>query len=69
VIIEPFPGDLKDVSGSVPHPKGKISVGISKRKNNKTSIRITLPKEVDGNLIWKGKTYHLSGKEEYNFEL
>jgi hypothetical protein len=69
VMIEPFPGDLKNISGSVPHPNGKISVSINKLKNNRTAIQIVLPKNIDGELLWKGERYHLSGKTDYSFEL
>jgi hypothetical protein len=68
VRIEPHPGDLNDFSGSVPHPKGRIDVSIKKLKN-KSAIQITLPKEINGELIWKGKTYLLEGKSIYSFEL
>jgi hypothetical protein len=69
ILIEPFPGDLKNISGSVPHPNGKISVSINKLKNNRTAIQIVLPKNIDGELLWKGERYHLSGKTDYSFEL
>jgi len=68
VRIEPHPGNLNNLSGSVPHPNGKIDVSIKKLKN-KTAIQIKLPKDIYGELIWKGKTYLLKGKSIYSFEL
>ncbi len=68
VIIEPYPGALKIVSGKVPHPKGDIVVNIRKLSKN-TAIQIVLPPGVNGALIWKGKAYELQGKTKYNFKL
>lgn len=58
VKIEPHLGDLKNVSGEIPHPNGKLSVKYQQEKN-KWAIRISLPPGTSGILIWKGKNYSL----------
>ena len=69
VLIEPHPGDMNQISGSVPHPKGTINVTIEKINKNRTHIQINLPIGVDGELYWKKKTYFLTGKEKYEFKI
>lgn len=58
VKIEPHLGDLKNVSGEIPHPNGKLLVKYQQEKN-KWAIRINLPPGTLGILIWKGKSYSL----------
>jgi alpha-L-rhamnosidase len=59
VKIEPHLGRLKNASGEMPHPKGKISVQYTSGKN----ALISLPPDVTGTFIWRGKTFSLhSGK-------
>ncbi len=55
VKIEPHLGDLKEISGEIPHPKGILSVDY-KLENNQWNISINLPKTVTGILVWKGKS-------------
>jgi len=69
VLIEPHPGKLNQVSGSVPHPEGTISVAIERKGKNRTFFQISIPEGIDGELIWKGKTYSLTGKEINEFEI
>lgn len=57
IIIRPSPGELKSVSGSVPHPMGMISVSYNIGK--KMEAMISLPEETTGVFIWKGKEYLL----------
>ncbi|MDP4269170.1 MAG: alpha-L-rhamnosidase C-terminal domain-containing protein [Bacteroidota bacterium] len=59
VKIEPHLGDLKKVSGSMPHPKGAIKVAYSCNKKNKWIISVNLPEGISGNFIWKGKIFSL----------
>lgn len=67
VKIEPHLGDLKNISGTMPHPMGDISVSYE-MKNNKLSAKISLPSGVDGSFVWKGKTHTLkSGENSFNF--
>lgn len=58
VKIEPHLGDLKSISGEIPHPNGKLSVQYL-NKDNKWAIEINLPPKTNGSFIWKGKTYLL----------
>ncbi len=62
VKIEPHPGTLKKLSGEIPHPKGKISVRYILEKGN-WNISITLPGELSGSFVWKGRQYALEPGE------
>lgn len=55
VKIEPHLGQMNDISGTIPHPKGSISVRY-KLENGKWKIQIELPKTITGKLVWKAKT-------------
>jgi alpha-L-rhamnosidase len=55
VKIEPHLGEITDISGTMPHPKGNISVSY-KLENGKWKIQIELPKTITGKLVWKAKT-------------
>lgn len=54
VKIEPHLGDLNNVQGKIPHPKGEVSASY-KLENGKWKIQIELPKNITGKLVWKGK--------------
>jgi alpha-L-rhamnosidase len=56
VKIEPHLGELTQAKGTIPHPKGNISVSYE-LLNGKWAIQIDTP--VAGSLIWKGKTIAL----------
>jgi hypothetical protein len=58
VKIEPHLGTLKNISGEIPHPNGKVSVWYI-NKNNKWVIYVSLPSKTTGSFIWKGKSYLL----------
>lgn len=58
VKIEPHLGTLKNISGEIPHPGGKVSVQYL-YKDSKWVIEINLPSKVSGSLVWKGKSYQL----------
>nr|MCU0325995.1 alpha-rhamnosidase [Spirosomataceae bacterium] len=55
VKIQPHLGDLKTASGSIPHPKGELSVKYQIDDKGKMTAEITLPPSVSGRFIWKGK--------------
>ncbi len=57
VKIEPHPGDLTNISGSIPHPKGEVKVSYSKDKKGKWAISITTP--VGGAFVWNHNAYIL----------
>jgi hypothetical protein len=66
VKINPHLGELTDIKGTMPHPKGIISVSY-KFENSKWSVQIELPKTVSGVLIWRGKNLYLKeGLNELN---
>jgi len=60
--IEPHLGDLKNASGEIPHPNGKVSVEYVE-DNAVWKIKISLPQKTSGVLIWKGKAYPLKAGE------
>lgn len=64
VLISPSLGELKNVSGSIPHPKGEISVSYSLDTEGNLKAVIILPQEVTGTFIWKGKEYLLNPGEQ-----
>jgi alpha-L-rhamnosidase len=56
--IEPHLGSITKISGEMPHPDGKVAVDY-KLENNKWKIKVSLPQNTSGKLVWKGKTYEL----------
>ncbi len=56
--IEPHLGELKNASGEIPHPNGKVSVEYIEDKSV-WNIKISLPEKTSGVFVWKGKTYPL----------
>jgi len=58
VKIEPHLGELHQAQGTIPHPKGKITVDYSET-NGRWRIAIQLPEKTSGSFVWKGKTYPL----------
>ncbi len=61
VEIEPQLGTLTQVIGRVVHPSGDISVSFIKEKNGKFNCMINLPDQVDGDFIFRGNTFPISG--------
>ncbi len=62
VKITPHLGQITHIGGTMPHPKGSLSVNY-KLDNNKWTIRITLPKTITGTLVWKSKNVILKEGE------
>ena len=58
VRIEPHLGDIKEISGSMPHPSGEISVHYKQRKN-KLEAEVILPQDLEGTFIWNGNEHIL----------
>ena len=58
VKIEPHLGEIKKISGKIPHPNGEVVVDYHYQEN-KWKISLSLPKSTTGSFIWKGKTYPL----------
>lgn len=59
VKIEPRLGDLTNIGGTVPHPKGQVSVSYMKDKKGKWTVSAELPQFVTGTFVWNGKSYQL----------
>jgi alpha-L-rhamnosidase len=57
--IEPHLGELKNASGSIPHPNGEISVSYKISTNGKREAIISIPSKTEGHFIWKEKSYSL----------
>jgi hypothetical protein len=64
ILIAPSPGELKTVSGSMPHPAGKIDVHYVIDKKGALNARLTLPEGTTGTLVWKGNEYALTEGEQ-----
>jgi alpha-L-rhamnosidase len=60
VKIELHLGTIKQISGEIPHPAGKISVDYNNSENS-FKAEINLPEGISGTFVWKGKQYDLSG--------
>ena len=60
VKIEPYLGNLQNVKGKMPHPKGMISVQFEKR-GPRLEGEVELPPGVSGILLWNGKSLVLKG--------
>ena len=58
--IEPRLGQIKNISGEMPHPEGKIFAGYH-LENGKWKIHIILPAQTSGHFIWRNKEYPLKG--------
>jgi hypothetical protein len=58
VKIEPHLGDLKNVSGEIPHPLGKVAVKYISEKG-KWNVSVSLPTGLSGSLIWKGQQFDI----------
>lgn len=58
--IKPALGKLKQISGSMPHPKGTISVSLKLLPNGKLEKKISVPQGVECEFVWNGKTEIIS---------
>jgi len=58
--IEPHLGSIKEISGQMPHPKGKIAVSYLLEGSN-WNVEITLPDETTGTFYWQGESHALQG--------
>ena len=56
--IEPRLGDMKNISGEMPHPNGMIAVSYV-YDAGKWNVSINIPVATTGTFIWKGKSYPL----------
>lgn len=69
VRISPSLCGLKDVSGTMPHPNGFISVTYKISKKGTLTADISLPENTTGTFVWKNKEYMLKpGKQTLKIE-
>lgn len=55
ITIRPALGKLKHVKGSIPHPKGTISVEFERKSNGSLKKKISVPAGVKCDFIWQNK--------------
>ena len=68
VKIEPHLGNIKTISGEMPHPAGQISVSYQ-LEDGQWKIAIGLPPGTNGRLIWHSGSYSLtSGMNRFTLE-
>ena len=68
VLIQPALGKLNEISGSMPHPKGMITVSLKRKNKNEIEGEVTLPENVQGRFVWNGKVIPLrEGKQKIKF--
>jgi alpha-L-rhamnosidase len=63
VQVAPNLGTLTNVSGSIPHPNGTVSVSYILQTGNTWKIDISLPVNTTGTLIWNGTSHPLVAGE------
>lgn len=69
VRIKPNLGDLKQVSGEIPHPMGTIKVSYQKAKDGTYNATIELPSTLKGEFIANGQKIDLTpGKQQLKFK-
>ena len=56
VKIAPALGSLKEASGSIPHPRGTVSVSYKISSTGKLNATVILPEGVEGTFVWNGRT-------------
>ncbi len=67
VIIEPAMGELQQVKAVMPHPDGEITVSLERKGVDGVAAVISLPANITGSFIWKGKSVNLkSGMQKIN---
>ncbi|MBR1574960.1 MAG: glycoside hydrolase [Bacteroidales bacterium] len=63
VRVAPALGSLKEASGSIPHPRGTVSVSYKRSATGKLNATVTLPEGVEGTFVWQGRTRPLKSGE------
>jgi hypothetical protein len=59
VLVQPAMGELKSVEAQMPHPKGEISLKLSRVGEKGITGEISLPPNTTGRFIWQDKTINL----------
>lgn len=65
VLIKPALGELKEVSGKMPHPLGHIVVSFKITDEHVLKSEIFLPDSLTGTFIWKDISHNLQGGMQY----
>jgi alpha-L-rhamnosidase len=60
--IEPHLGDIKNASGEIPHPNGKVAADYL-LDGKIWRVKLTLPAKTTGVFVWKGKNLPLKSGE------
>jgi alpha-L-rhamnosidase len=64
VLIKPALGDLTSAEGTMPHPKGLITVKLSRTSKEGILADIQLPEGLTGTFAWKSKLTKLHGGKQ-----
>lgn len=64
VLIKPALGELTEADGTMPSPEGKISVHLKRNGTDGINAEITLPEQLTGTFLWKGKSTKLRGGKQ-----
>lgn len=64
VKIAPALGELKEVTGKMPHPEGEIAVSFKRKGSNGLTGVVRLPGKLKGTFVWNGKTIALKPGEQ-----
>jgi hypothetical protein len=66
IYIAPSLGSLKELSVSMPHPKGTIKTAYSIDEKGTLTARLTIPEGTRGVFLWKAKKHLLiEGEQEF----
>lgn len=60
ILVQPALGELKNVEARMPHPKGEISLKLSRVGEKGVTAEISLPPNTTGRFIWKDKSINLN---------
>ncbi|RYY34485.1 MAG: alpha-L-rhamnosidase [Sphingobacteriaceae bacterium] len=67
ILIQPSPGALTEVSATMPHPDGSITVNLKRSGTTGLKGDVTLPQKISGRFVWNGKEIKLTGgKQQIN---
>jgi len=61
VLIAPALGKLEYIKATMPHPKGDISVDLTRRGSSGLSGTVELPADLNGTFVWGGNRIKISG--------
>ena len=64
VLISPSLGELTQVTATIPHPMGEITVSLLRRDKNGIKADISLPDQVKGTFIWNNQKVKLVGGKQ-----